>query len=163
MTRQDAIVGPFVQVIFHELGHAVFDLFKVPVIGREEDAADQFSGYIMLMLGKEVAQRTLPGAAYFWSATADAVSKSDFADVHGTSLQRSYNYLCMAYGAYPDEFKYLIDDNLLPNTRAVLCDHDYKMIVRAFTKTVGPSIDQDLLKIVQSRQWLRPNDGNVSP
>jgi hypothetical protein len=43
ITRQDAILGPFVDVFLHESGHAVFDLLKVPVLGREEDAADSFS------------------------------------------------------------------------------------------------------------------------
>jgi hypothetical protein len=50
ITRQDAILGPFVDVFLHESGHAVFDLLKVPVLGREEDAADFFSAYIMLQL-----------------------------------------------------------------------------------------------------------------
>jgi len=27
-------------LFLHELGHAVFDLLKIPVLGREEDAAD---------------------------------------------------------------------------------------------------------------------------
>ena len=42
ITRQDAILGPFVDVFLHESGHAVFDILKVPVLGREEDAADFF-------------------------------------------------------------------------------------------------------------------------
>jgi hypothetical protein len=39
----DTLVGPTVDVFLHEVGHAVFDLWKIPVLGREEDAADQFS------------------------------------------------------------------------------------------------------------------------
>ena len=39
ITRQDAILGPVVDVFLHESGHAMFDLLKVPVFGREEDAA----------------------------------------------------------------------------------------------------------------------------
>jgi hypothetical protein len=48
VTRRDTIIGPLVDVFLHESGHAVFDLLKIPVFGREEDAADQFSAYIML-------------------------------------------------------------------------------------------------------------------
>jgi hypothetical protein len=161
MTPQDAVLGPFVQVLFHELGHAVFDRLKVPIMGREEDAADQFAGYIMLEFGKDVARRTLPGAAYFWQAGSTDWSHTDFADVHGDPVQRSYNYLCMAYGGYPDDFKDLVDTGLLPKTRAATCPHDYKMLGTAFGKTVDPYIDQDLMKIVQSRRWLRPDDGTV--
>jgi hypothetical protein len=161
MTPQDAIVGPFVQVVFHELGHAVFDRLKVPIFGREEDAADEFAGFIMLQFGKDVARRTLPGAAYFWRASAGNWSHIDFADEHGNPVQRSYNYLCMAYGGFPDDFKNLIDNGLLPKPRAVLCSREYKQLTVAFDKSIYPYIDQDLLKIVQSRRWLRPDDGTI--
>jgi len=158
LTRQDAIVGPIVQVILHELGHATFDFLQVPVAGREEDAADQFSAYMMLLAGKDMAHRTLPGAGYFWAATDSPYSRIEFSDVHGEPLQRSYNLLCMAYGAYPDEFQYLVDAQLLPKARAALCAHDYELVARAFDKTVGPHVDQDMLKLEQTRQWLRPNE-----
>jgi hypothetical protein len=158
LTREDAIVGPFVQVVLHELGHAMFDFLQVPIAGREEDAADQFSAYLMLLAGKDMAHRTLPGAGYFWAATDTPYSHIEYSDVHGEPLQRSYNLLCMAYGAYPDEFQYMVDAELLPKSRAALCDHDYKLVARAFDKTVGPHIDQNMLKAEQTRQWLRPNE-----
>ena len=44
VTRADAIVGPTLEVFLHEVGHAVFDYLDVPILGREEDAADQFAG-----------------------------------------------------------------------------------------------------------------------
>ena len=39
-----AVVGPFLEVFVHELSHALFDLLKLPILGREEDAADQPTG-----------------------------------------------------------------------------------------------------------------------
>src|SRR3954469_136869 len=39
VTRQDAVVGPTIEVFLHEIGHAVFSMLKVPILGREEDAA----------------------------------------------------------------------------------------------------------------------------
>ena len=61
ITQQDAILGPFMDVFLHESGHAVFDQLKVPVLGREEDAADLFSAYIVLQSGKEDARRLILG------------------------------------------------------------------------------------------------------
>jgi hypothetical protein len=75
----DALRGPVVQIVLHESGHAVFDLLKIPIFGREEDDADQFSAYIpifgreeddadqfsayiMLQMGKEEAHRMIGGA-----------------------------------------------------------------------------------------------------
>src|SRR5262245_40140983 len=47
VTQVDALVGPLFETTFHELAHAMFDMLRVPVLGREEDAADQVSAYIM--------------------------------------------------------------------------------------------------------------------
>jgi hypothetical protein len=63
VTQQDALLGSFLDVFLHETGHAVFDLLKVPVFGREEDAADLFSAYIMLQFGKEDAHGLILGSA----------------------------------------------------------------------------------------------------
>ena len=43
VTPIDAIVGPLVDTGLHEFGHALFDMLQLPVLGREEDAADQVS------------------------------------------------------------------------------------------------------------------------
>ena len=64
VTPIDAIVGPLVDTGLHEFGHALFDMLQLPVLGREEDAADQVSAYIMLQLGKVEARRLIGGVAY---------------------------------------------------------------------------------------------------
>ncbi len=61
ITPLDALLGPLFDVFLHEFGHALFDLFDVPLFGREEDAADQVSAYIMLRFGKEEARRLIWG------------------------------------------------------------------------------------------------------
>ena len=57
VTPIDALIGPLIDVFLHEAGHAVFDMLNVPLFGREEDAADQFSVYIMLKMDKDEARR----------------------------------------------------------------------------------------------------------
>src|SRR5262249_40229868 len=47
-TRDEVVYGSFVGVLLHEAGHAVYDMLKVPVFGREEDAADQMAGFVAL-------------------------------------------------------------------------------------------------------------------
>jgi hypothetical protein len=160
-TREDTIAGEFIETALHEMGHAVFDLFDAPIFGREEDAADQMAGFIMLQFGREVALRTISGtaAAYQAQARQRTLSRSSFSDEHGTDQQRFYNYLCLAYGAEPAAFQRFVDTNVLPPTRAVHCAHEYQQIKNAFEKTILPHVDRDLMKAVQSTQWLRPDDG----
>ena len=68
LTPTDAAVGQFFWVTFHEVGHAAFDLFNVPIFGHEEDAADNFATFITLQFGKGRARRLISGAAWAWRA-----------------------------------------------------------------------------------------------
>jgi len=161
-TREEVILGGFLSVVFHELGHAVFHLLDVPMFGREEDAADQISAFIMLQFGKNVARRTLTGGAYVWQAFYSGRSpwpRTLYSDTHGHDLQRYYNILCIAYGGDPETFKALVESGPLPPERARNCGREYQQIRRAFVDTILPHIDQDLMKKVQARDWLRPDDG----
>jgi hypothetical protein len=65
------MLGPLFDVFLHEFGHASFDLFDVPLFGREEDAADQFSAYIMLHFGKAEARCLILGTAYAYKLEAN--------------------------------------------------------------------------------------------
>jgi hypothetical protein len=156
-TRDDAVSGMFLQVTFHELGHAVFDIYNIPVLGREEDAADQMAGFILSQFGPEVSRRTMPAGAYVWQKFYEAGGDWPrwlYSDTHGHDLQRSYNYLCMAYGIDPETFAYYVDSGLLPKERAANCKREAAQLQNAFQKTMLPHIDPEKMKIVQEKKWL---------
>ncbi len=159
ITLGDAIVGPFVDVLLHEVAHAIFDLLKIPIFGREEDAADQISAFVMLQFGKDVARTTIKGAAYTYLNSKNPRTRTEFADEHGAPAQRFFNYICLAYGGEPEAFKEYVDQGILPQARAEQCPREYQLVRRAFAKTILPHVDLDLMKKVQSIQWLRQSDG----
>jgi hypothetical protein len=166
VTREGAVLGGFLQVTFHELGHGMIDIYDIPVFGREEDAADQFAGFILSQFGKDVARRTLPATAYVWQQLAESEGtwrRDRFSDEHGHPLQRAYNYLCMAYGAAPDTFQYYVDKGLLPKARVFNCKREFQQITNAFVKTMIPHIDQAKMKVVQSKDWLLPEGSEAVP
>jgi hypothetical protein len=104
----DTLVGPFVDTVLHEFAHALFDYLDIPILGREEDAADQVSAYIYLQLGKTEARRLIMGTVYAYMLEVedtDPPSMAEFADEHSTPEQRRFNLLCMAYGADPELFE----------------------------------------------------------
>jgi hypothetical protein len=158
-TRDEVVVGGFIDAIFHELGHALFDILQVPVFGREEDAADQLSAFLMLQFGKDVARTTIKGAAFTYLNNRNPRSRAEYADEHGTDAQRFFNYLCLAYGGEPDSFRDFVDNGVLPKARANGCAREHLLVKKAFAKTILPHIDQQLMKTVQSVQWLRQTDG----
>ena len=157
VTRTDAIMGPTLEVFLHEVAHAVFDYLSVPILGREEDAADQFAAYVLLQFAESDARRLIYGVAYSYKIDASKPStrKNPFADEHGLPAQRFYNVLCMAYGADPKLFADLVDKGYLPRERAERCADEYERVVKALNKLIGPYIDQTRAKQVRAKQWLR--------
>ena len=156
ITAQDALIGQFFYVVAHEFGHAVFDLLNIPSFGGAEDAADQFSTYLMLHFGKEEARRLISGAAYSYR---DAVQNSTvilplqaFSDVHGLPAQRFYNLLCVAYGADPHIFADV--EQYLPKPRAIGCNREYNQVAFAFQQLILPHVDRTLAKQVLQKAWL---------
>ena len=160
-TRRDTIIGPLVDVFLHESGHAVFDLLKIPLFGREEDAADQFSAYIMLHFDKEDAHRLIEGAAYQYKADQQkwqgSTATTKFANVHGTPAQRFYNVLCIAYGADQTLFADVVKNGYLPEDRADGCDGEYEQVAYAFKTLIDPHLDKALASKVL-KTWMREVD-----
>jgi hypothetical protein len=156
-TRQEVIVGSFVGVVLHEMGHAVNDMYQIPVLGREEDTADQVAGFVMQQFGKDVARTAIKGMAYVWLTFARQ-SNPAYWDVHSTPGQRFYNFLCIGYGGDPATFKDQVD-KWLSKDRVESCPHEYQQVKNAFVKTILPHVDQELMKKVQAAKWLRPDDG----
>jgi hypothetical protein len=155
----DTLIGPLLDVFLHEAGHAVFAMLKIPVFGREEDAADQFSTYIMLRFDKEEARRLILGSAYQYkgdlSSPAVTIKQQNFADEHGTSAQRFYNLMCIAYGADPKLFGDVLEKGFLPEERAVICKREYMQLAHAFETLIGPHIDRALARKLH-KSWLPP-------
>src|SRR5262249_51364688 len=140
ITRAEAIIGGFVGVLLHEGGHAVSDLFKLPVLARVEASAAAISGLIILHLGDTVARPASKGTFYIWLKLSEG-GGGIYWDVHSTPAQRYANYLCMAYGRNPEIFKDLADQWLSPE-RAPGCAHEYQQALNAFNKTIRPHVDE---------------------
>jgi putative metallopeptidase DUF4344 len=153
-TPQEALVGGFASVLLHESGHAMSDLLKLPVFGREEDSADQMGQFVALQFGKDVARFVTKGAAWLWLQQAKANPfPFDPSDTHSTAGERFQNYLCLAYGSDADTFRDMAD-RYLSKARAANCAREYQRAKFAFQKTILPYVDQDMLKANQKVKWF---------
>lgn len=151
ISRADTIIGPVLDVFLHETGHAVFHMLEIPILGRQEDAADQFSAYLMLRLGKEEARRLILGAAYGYNIQMPqgpqvTVPLDVFSDEHSLPAQRAFNVLCIAYGADKKLFADVVEQEFLPKKRAESCEYEYEDLTFAMTKLIGPHIDRRLAR-----------------
>jgi len=169
ITPTDAAVGQFVQVTLHEVGHAVFSIFDVPIFGNEEDAADNFATYIMLQFRQGQARRLIGGAAWAWRAYLGDYKKNPvvqtrlaaFATDHGLPQERFYNLLCLASGSNKAEFADL--ENYLPPTRTPNCLREYRTLLHAFHKQIGPHIDPEMASRVMDTNWLEDPKSQSAP
>lgn len=151
---EEVVVGSIVGALLHELGHAVFDMNEVPVLGREEDAADAIATFIALQFSKDVARTVVRGTSYLHKGRFSFYAPA-YWDEHGTGLQRYYNSLCVAYGGAPELFKELIAKSDMPKTRSDNCEREYRQVEHAFKKTLLPYIDTERMKQVQAKTWLK--------
>jgi hypothetical protein len=160
ITPDDAKIGQVLWFTLHEVGHATFDIFGVPIFGNEEVAADNFATYVMLQFAE--ARRLIIGAAWNWNAYVQDYKKNPvvqirlagFASDHGQPQERFYNVLCMAFGSNPMRFEDFVQKGYLPATRAANCDREYKKFATAFQKEISPHIDYDVAKGIVEANWL---------
>jgi len=154
VTRADALVGPFVDTFLHEAAHAMFDLLKIPVLGKEEDAADLVSAYLMLQFPAREKRGLILGAAYSYASELGVRSARDlkrprlrfgshvsFANEHSTPAQRLFSLLCMSYGSDKELFASIVDRGYLPKDRAEMCEDEYRQIEFAYRTLIAPHID----------------------
>ncbi|WP_324616117.1 DUF4344 domain-containing metallopeptidase, partial [Streptomyces sp. NRRL F-5727] len=145
------VVGLSNGVLFHELGHALVDLYDLPVTGREEDAVDQLA---VLLLASGDARHTDYAISTInaWGALWEASEGGDpgvaaYSDVHSLDGQRFFNWACWLYGSDPRRFADAVDaegnpDGVLPRDRAALCPAEYRRIASSWRTLLGPHLKQ---------------------
>jgi len=170
VTPEDAVLGQTFYVFGHEMGHAMFDVLDLPVLGDAENAADHFSAYTMLQFGKDQAKGLITGAAYSYKNYVQnpyvSAPLAAFSDVHAAPAQRFYNMLCLAYGADPILFaEFVAKDSAdyLPKARARNCKNEYDQVTFAFRDLIRPNLDEQLEKQVLDKTWLPPVKARSRP
>jgi hypothetical protein len=132
----NALAGAYIAVTLHEAGHALVDVLELPVTGREEDAVDQLSAW--MLIEADDADSVLGAAAtYYVEQEAD---DDDYADEHSLNKQRYFNLVCWAYGSDPENRPELISDWLLPEARAEDCADEYAQLDRSWSRLLAPHL-----------------------
>lgn len=132
-------VAALVFVFYHELGHALIDVYDLPVTGREEDAVDQLATVLLLESweGEDSELAILSSAEWFGVGETEGTDE-EMADEHSLSEQRYYNLVCWIYGSDPEYFSEVADDWGLPPARAEQCSSEYARMSSAWNTLLGP-------------------------
>ncbi len=128
----DALAGAYIAVVLHEAGHALVDVLEIPVTGREEDAVDQLSAW--MLIEADDSGSVLGAAASYYTEEDAAAGDDDYSDEHSLDKQRYFNLVCWAYGSDPENSQYLIEDWELPEARAERCADEYAQLDRSWSR-----------------------------
>jgi len=144
--RLDIVNSNIRFIIYHEVAHALIDIYKLPILGREESAADTFA--ILMMLNDSNVNNSNNYIEYvikFYDTVREdkyvsANSKVGYWDEHMFFAQTYYDMICLAYGK--DNNAYNMYKQLL-HDRADRCTYEYNKQVYAFNELFKSYIIND--------------------
>src|SRR5262249_32571035 len=103
------VSGNMLFVLLHELAHTTIGDLDLPVLGREEDAADSFASLTLIHIKSQFSEHVLEEAAKGWFMADRRDSKEgqpvQYYDAHGLNQQRAFQIVCYMVGADPIRFK----------------------------------------------------------
>jgi len=145
--RQDIlefVSGNVLFVLLHELGHAIVGEMGIPVLGKDEDAADAFAATRLIKIGTELADRVVMNTAKGWFM-ADLRDKKEgntvpYYDAHALDQQRAYQFVCFLVGSDEDKFKNLASETKLPKERQDMCKGEYRRAANAWELALKPHL-----------------------
>jgi Putative metallopeptidase len=132
-------------LMYHEMAHALISEFSLPVIGREEDAADRLATLLMTPDSKEQEPEYLLGAIQGWFAIANETPLNEIAwwDEHGTDRQRGFQIGCLLYGAEPARYQKLAKLIDLPEDRRETCELESKQNKGSWDSLLEPNLVEE--------------------
>lgn len=128
-------------VIFHEMAHAFIDQYHLPVLGKEEDAADGLADVLLLHFFNDGEKIVTSAADLFYmnSTYKRRLSTHDYWGEHSLDLQRYYARLCHVYGSNPAMHRGLITRTGFDIGRAERCVIQYNTLAQSWLTLLRPA------------------------
>ncbi len=133
--------------LYHELGHALIDVYHLPMVGDEETTADNLAAMFALEFTDKGWEIVTDAADFFdllRKAREDDQLEDTYWDEHRMDSQRYYYLLCMAYGKYPEETKKELESykdndlNKFIEERGDRCAADYQDSLAKWKQLLDP-------------------------
>ena len=145
-----------VATFYHELGHALIDVLELPVLGREEDAADTLSAILIHSIWDEdtataIMYDTANAYLLYDAQAAKDGTETAYWDSHSLDLQRYYNLVCLFYGANPEVREDVAKELELPQDRAEGCPDEFDLAAGSWgvmLEGLEPTPDTKGLKMI---------------
>jgi hypothetical protein len=147
---QRATMNTVVFLLFHEVGHALTDVYDLSVRGPEEDIVDNFSMFLLTSSGNPDLEQAAADAADFFYGFNNlkgnpVAGLEEYLDVHSMDLQRFYSILTLLYGKDPDKYQYLVEMGVLPPSTTSLREgyvRDYQKSMASWKRDLAGKMKQ---------------------
>jgi hypothetical protein len=132
------------------VGHAMIRRLNLPVLGRQEDAADQFALWFVLekeddSFGLRIGKVSAFSAALMELTDGELSRGSSFTSTHSLAIQRAANVACWTAG-YARLTGQAIEafEAVLPPDRRGVCEEEYPAASNSLAEASWP--DRDSVK-----------------
>jgi hypothetical protein len=142
----DNLTDALVFFFFHELGHALVNIDRLPSTGGDEVAADQFATYVLLKMVEDGSDKAVAAVEAFVAIIGedDSLDNKTLGDAHPLGQQRACNIICWVYGADPDNrgLRKAARSIGLPEARLDRCDKEYKFMNDSWSRLLRKHLKQ---------------------
>ncbi|WP_231492968.1 DUF4344 domain-containing metallopeptidase [Zestomonas thermotolerans] len=129
--------------LLHEMGHMLIAELDLPVLGREEDAADQLAIMLLFLFHEDLPQAErdarMLAIVDYWRLESQRPRRVEERvpawATHALDEQRFYNIACLVYGSDTQRLDWLPRVAGLPMERALYCDQEYLQARKALDWT----------------------------
>lgn len=132
--QQSFVISGVVHTLYHEYAHVLVDYLNLPVLGREEDAADSFASYVLITMMEDGPRLLKDGADLFYLESLDPEPFASvmLSDSHSLPIQRFYMSLCHLYASDEKAYQYLITEHDFDEEWVNTCFMDYDIIISSW-------------------------------
>lgn len=140
MTVTQAVMDVVIHTLFHELAHALIATHELPIVGKEEDAADNLAAVLSIEYFENGAEMAISAADLFY-LEGDEITEfeeADFWDEHSLDLQRYYATLCHVYGSDEVQYAYWLEEAGFSDERGDFCIDEYERMANNWLTLLDP-------------------------
>lgn len=145
VTIMQATEDAMMHTVLHELAHALIYQYQIPVLGKEEDAADSLANVLLIEFFENGQEIVLSAADLFDLESTDrnTLTDEDFWDEHSLDEQRYYTALCHVYGSASDKYQQLVQQQYISSERAEYCIEDYAVQADSWLTLLAPYLSDE--------------------
>lgn len=137
----EAVIGVSRHILLHEVAHLLIDRLDLPVLGQEEDAADNFATLVLIALNTPEADKALAETAATWllrEYEGEEEGDGFFFSEHAPDPQRAFRILCHLVGVDQEFYGPLASDLGVFTEDLEGCEPALDLAARSWAQVLAP-------------------------